>query len=193
MILAPPCTTPVFMVSKEDLAELTSRPSTSAVSVAIVPALSLTTSCVSLPRWWPGRRRCSPMPSNEPPKMLPALIRPTVSELICHQDHRYSLTSSRRALPGLSGSTVIAFVVARLVSASRVSAGVRRRRGQEPGDQQADDTAEQDLADALEAFLHAREVDVGTSSLKSAPEASVIPVHRTVMPWRSSDSARTVW
>src|SRR5262249_29473455 len=41
---------PGFMVSKADLAELTKRPSTSAVSVAIVPALSLTTSCVSLLR-----------------------------------------------------------------------------------------------------------------------------------------------
>src|SRR5262249_15143129 len=82
MILALTCTTAVLIVSKEFLAELTSRPSTSAVSVAIMPALSLTTSCVSLSRWRLGRTRCSQIPNSDPTKMIPALIRPAVRELM---------------------------------------------------------------------------------------------------------------
>src|SRR5262249_37973776 len=82
MILAPLCTIPLFMVSKELLAELTSRPSTSAVSVATVPALSFTTSCVSLLRWCPGKSLCSHIPSREPKKMQPALVKAMDVEFI---------------------------------------------------------------------------------------------------------------
>src|SRR5262245_57056321 len=82
MILAPLCTIPLFTVSKELLAELTSRPSTSAVSVATVPALSFTTSCVSLLRWWPGKSLCSHRPSREPKKMQTALVKAMDAEFI---------------------------------------------------------------------------------------------------------------
>src|SRR5215475_13723804 len=82
MILAPLCTIPLFTVSKELLAELTSRPSTSAVSVATVPAASFTTSCVSLLRWWPGKSLCSHIPSREPKNMQPALVKAMDVEFI---------------------------------------------------------------------------------------------------------------
>ena len=50
MVVAPPWVILVFVASKELLAELTSKPKTSAVTVAITPAPSFTTSCESLLR-----------------------------------------------------------------------------------------------------------------------------------------------
>jgi len=63
-------------------AELTSKPSTSAVMVAIIPALSFTISWASLFRWWRGNRVCSQTPSRAPPNVLTIVIKLNVIEFI---------------------------------------------------------------------------------------------------------------
>src|SRR5262245_57262881 len=108
MILAPLCTIPLFTVSKELLAELTSRPSTSAVSVATVPAASFTTSCVSLLRWWPGKSLCSHIPSREPKKMQPALVKAMDVEFIFFLHHCWAwFLGIRSPAPNITNLIVI--------------------------------------------------------------------------------------
>ncbi len=82
MTLAPVCAIPAFMASKELLAELTSKPKTSAVRVASIPAPSFTVSFELLSRWCCGKTFCSNMPSSTPPKMHPALMKPIVKEFM---------------------------------------------------------------------------------------------------------------
>src|SRR5439155_25913103 len=93
MTLAPVCAIPAFMASKELLAELTSKPKTSAVRVASIPAPNFTVTFELLSRWCCGKTFCSNMPSSTPPKMHPALMKPIVREFMSGLAARHILNS----------------------------------------------------------------------------------------------------
>src|SRR5580698_3533386 len=82
MIFAEPCAMPALVASKELLAELTRRPSTSAAREARTPLTTLMVSFDASFRWWPGRRFLSHMPSSPPRKMHPAQIKAVVREVM---------------------------------------------------------------------------------------------------------------
>src|SRR3954451_8952353 len=71
-------------VANEPLAEETSRPRTSAATVAVTPLASLTTSLLSAFRWYSGRTDRRASPSSAPPVRQAATSSATAVELTAY-------------------------------------------------------------------------------------------------------------